>query len=269
MAFLLTKLLPLFIYPLGLSIGLNLLALLNRRRKWSPWCASSALVILILPAMPLVSDELVWSLEERSAALTPFPIPKADAVLVLGGGLKPNLSPRRGVEVGEAGDRLITGIRLMRQGKAAVLITSGAQINFNNNNPASPEAISAKILAIELGVPEYKILVNPKSRTTAEEAQAVNKLGSKKNWRRLLLVTSAIHMPRALASFKKQFGKTSKIELIPISCDYQLASRKNEGTASFGGTLKKLFPDAEHLYISSNILKEYLGLFIYKLKGDA
>ena len=143
------------------------------------------------------------------------------------------------------------------------------QINFNNNNPASPEAISAKILAIELGVPEYKILVNPKSRTTAEEAQAINKLGSKKNWRRLLLVTSAIHMPRALASFKKQFGKTSRIELIPVSCDYQLASRKNEGNASFGGILKKLIPDAEHLSISSDVLKEYLGLFIYKLKGDA
>jgi uncharacterized SAM-binding protein YcdF (DUF218 family) len=269
MGFLLSKLLPLFIYPLGLAISIQFVALINRRRNWSAWCTSTALLLLTLPSMPIVSEQLVWSLEEPSAALTPRPIPKADAILVLGGGLKPALPPRNGVEMGEAGDRLLTGVRLLRQGKAPLLITSGAQINFNSNSPAPPEAISAKTLAIELGIPANKILINPDSRTTAEEAEAISNLGPKKNWNKIILVTSAIHMPRALASFKKKLAKTAQIEVIPVSCDFQLASRKNEGNLSFTGIAKKLAPDAQDLYISTTVIKEYIGLIIYRIKGEA
>ena len=64
--------------------------------------------------MPVTSRQLIWGLEEQAAALTPQAIPNADAIVVLGGGLKPALPPRRGVEVSEGGDRLLTGVRLMR-----------------------------------------------------------------------------------------------------------------------------------------------------------
>lgn len=273
MGFLLTKLLPLLLYPLGLAITLQTIAILNNRRRWSPWCACGALVIITLPAMPIVSDQLVWSLEERSAALTPNPIPKADAILVLGGGLKPALAPRAAVEVSEAGDRLLTGLRLFRQNKAALLITSGAQVSFNSNDPALPEALSARNLAIELGIPAKNILTNPNSRTTAEETKAIAKLGKQKGWQRILLVTSAIHMPRALASFNKHVstnpGAQQAIEVVPVSCDYQLPSKQNRGSLSLAGGLEKLVPDAKDLYLSSLVIKEYLGLFIYQLKGDA
>ena len=273
MGFLLTKLLPLLLYPLGVAITLQTIAILNNRRRWSPWCACGALVIITLPAMPIVSDQLVWSLEERSAALTPNPIPKADAILVLGGGLKPALAPRAAVEVSEAGDRLLTGLRLFRQDKAALLITSGAQVSFNSNDPALPEALSARNLAIELGIPAKNILTNPNSRTTAEEAKAIAKLSKQKGWQRILLVTSAIHMPRALASFNKHVSTNSgvqqAIEVIPVSCDYQLPSRQNRGSLSLASSLEKLIPDAKDLYLSSLVIKEYLGLFIYQLKGDA
>ena len=111
MGFLLSKLLPLALYPLGLGLLLQL---------------AGQLGLVWLFAMPLTSRQLVWGLEEQAAALTPAVIPKADAILVLGGGLRPALAPRRGVEVGEGGDRLLTGVRLLRQGKAPLLFSAAA-----------------------------------------------------------------------------------------------------------------------------------------------
>ena len=148
MGFILSKLLPLGLYPLGLALVLQLAALLGRRRRWSPWLSGSAIAILWLTATPLVSRQLVWGLEEHSAALTPQPMPKADAIVVLGGGLRPALAPRRGVEVNEAGDRLLTGLALLRQGSAPRVIFTGGKVKLTSADPADAEARSAGLLGM-------------------------------------------------------------------------------------------------------------------------
>ena len=89
MGFLLSKLLPSLLFPLGASLLLQLLALAARRRRWSTPVATAGLILLVLPSVPLVSRPLVRSLEDRAVALTPVPLPRADVVLVLGGGLRP------------------------------------------------------------------------------------------------------------------------------------------------------------------------------------
>ena len=265
MGFLLSKLLPLALCPLGLGLLLQLAGQGGRKKRWGPWLSGSGIALIWLFAMPFTSRQLIWGLEERSAALTPAVIPKADAVVVLGGGLRPALAPRQGVEVAEGGDRLLTGVRLLRQGKAPLLLTSGGKVSFTADDPAPPEAYWARDLAIELGVPAEKILLNPGSRTTAEEAEAIDALGRQRGWKRLLLVTSAFHMPRSLASFRRH----TNLEVVPVPCDYQLPSRANYGQPTVGNTLKGLLPDAEFLYLSSIALKEHLGLLVYRLKGDA
>ena len=224
---------------------MGLLLQLAGARKRSGWLSGGGIALIWLFAMPLTSRQLIWGLEERSAALTPKAIPQADAVVVLGGGLRPKLPPRRAVEVAEGGDRLLTGLRLMRQSKAPLLVTSGARVSFTAADPAPPEAIRARDLAIELGLKPSQILLNPGSRTTAEEAQAIGELGQRRGWKRVLLVTSAFHMPRSLATFQRRSGLT----VIPGSFD------------------KDLLPDAEFLYLSSVALKEHVGLLAYRLKG--
>lgn len=265
MGFLLSKLLPLALYPLGLGLLLQLAGQGGRKRRWGPWLSGAGIALIWLFAMPFTSRQLIWGLEERSAALTPAMIPKADVVVVLGGGLRPALAPRRGVEVGEGGDRLLTGMRLLRQGKAPLLLTSGGRVSVTANDPAPPEAETARALAIELGMPAQKILLNPGSRTTAEEAEAIDALGRRRGWKRLLLVTSAFHMPRSLATFRRH----TQLDVVPVACDYQLPSRVNYGQPTLGNTIKSLLPDAECLYLSSIALKEHLGLLVYRLKGDA
>ena len=267
MGFLLSKLLPLFLYPLGLGLllqGAGLAAGARQAsRRWGLALGGSGLGLIWLFAMPITSRELVWGLEERAAALTPKPIPKADAVVVLGGGLRPALAPRQGVEVAEGGDRLLTGLRLLRQNKAPLLLTSGAQISFTAGDPAPAEAVSARALAIELGVRPDQILINPTSRTTAEEARDIGELGRRRGWRRVLLVTSAFHMPRSLATFLQRSGLT----VIPVACDYQLPTRAFFGRPTPGSVFLGLMPDAQALSLSSIALKEHLGLAIYRLKG--
>ncbi|MCX5946138.1 MAG: YdcF family protein [Cyanobacteria bacterium] len=265
MGFLLSKLVPLALYPLGLGLLLQLSGQLGqaRRRRWGPWLSGGGIALVWLLAMPWTSRQLIWGLEDRSAALTPRPIPTADAVVVLGGGLRPALAPRQGVEVAEGGDRLLTGLRLLRQKKAPLLVTSGARVSFTAGDPAPPEASWARDLAIELGVPPKRILTNPGSRTTAEEARDIGSLGHARHWRRLLLVTSALHMPRALATFRQRSG----LEVIPVACDYQLPSRANYGRPTWGNSLKSLLPDAEALSQSTMALKEHIGLVAYRLKG--
>ncbi len=263
MGFLLSKLLPLALYPLGLALLLQLSALVGRRRRWAGWVSGAGLGLLWISAMPFTARQLVWSLEERSAALTPDPLPRADAVVVLGGGLRPALTPRRSVEVNEAGDRLLTGLRLIRQGKAPLLVVSGGQVSFTGNDPAPPEAVTARALAIELGLQPQVILANGRSRTTAEEAHDIGELGRRRGWRSVLLVTSATHLPRALASFERLSG----LRVIPVACDFQFVARNLWGRPTAGSVLKDGLPDAEALFISTVALKEVFGLATYRLLG--
>ena len=263
MGFILSKLLPLGLYPLGLALLLQLAALVGRRRRWSPWLSAAAIAVLWLPSTPLVSRQLVWGLEERSAALTPRPIPRADAIVVLGGGLRPALPPRRRVEVNEAGDRLLTGLDLLRQGKAPLLVFTGGKVRLTSADPAASEARSAGTLAAQLGLRPAQMLLLEQPRNTAQEALALQQLARPRRWRSVLLVTSATHLPRALATFRRLAGVT----VIPVACDFQLPDRSQQGRFTAASLLEDLLPDAEELHTSTVALKEHLGLLIYRLRG--
>jgi uncharacterized SAM-binding protein YcdF (DUF218 family) len=268
MGFLLSKLLPLFIYPLGLGLLLQLAgltAVARRHPRWGIGLSGVGIGLIWLFSMPFTSRQLVWNLEEKAVAFTPQQIPKADAVVVLGGGLEPDLPPRRGVEVKGSGDRLITGVRTLVQSRTNWLVVSGSRSseNFTKLDPAPPEALSARSLAIELGVPPERILTNPNSRTTAEEARDIGQLARKRGWRTVLLVTSAFHMPRSLATFQQRSG----LRVIPVACDYQLPTRARYGKPTAGSVLKGLVPEADALHLSSVALKEHLGLALYRLRG--
>jgi uncharacterized SAM-binding protein YcdF (DUF218 family) len=123
--------------------------------------------------------------------------------------------------------------------------------------------VSARALAIELGVRPDQILINSHSRTTAEEARDIGQLGRRLGWKRVLLVTSAFHMPRSLATFRQRSG----LSVIPVACDYQLPTRALFGRPTPGSVFLGLMPDAQALHLSSIALKEHLGLAIYRLKG--
>ncbi len=259
--FLLSKLLPQLVYPLGLALLLQALALLGRGRSWAPGLAAAGIGLLWLASMPWASRALTQRLERQALALVPQPLPHADAVVALGGGLFAPLPPRQSVEVGDAGDRLLMAVRLLRQGKANWLVVSGGSISLRQDDPTPGEGALARALALELGAPATKIVANGAGRNTAEELQALDALARRRGWRSLLLVTSASHLPRAVATARR----LTSVTIVPVACDFQEVDIR--GQATLASLVQALLPDAQALAGTSRSLKELVGLAVYRLRG--
>lgn len=134
-----------------------------------------------------------------------------DAVFVLGGGT--DVTNDGQPELGRAGDRIAFSARLWHQGKTAVLVGSGS---------VSDELGGARDLAAEtaalwrgLGVPDAAIVQQPGALITMTEVAGYQRLAAERGWRRLGLVTSAWHLPRALATCRR-IG----LEVTPLPADH-------------------------------------------------
>jgi uncharacterized SAM-binding protein YcdF (DUF218 family) len=256
----LSKLLPLLFYPLGLGILLTIagLVLLKRRRRKS----ASGIIIVAVWLLYCFSTELVSHAIAQSLEFQHLPtsIPQADAIVVLGGATKPPDAPRPMVEVSEAGDRVLYAAKLYKEGKAPKVILSGGRITWDGDTGS--EASDMATLLELLGVPRTALLEDGKSLNTRQNAEYVKEIVDREQFKRLILVTSAVHMPRSLAIFQR-LG----MDVAPAPTDFYtiLAERRR----SPEGRLLSLLPEAKNLEITTRSLKEYVGLWIYRLRGWA
>lgn len=257
----LSKLLPLFIYPLGLACFLLLLALglLWRRPRWAAGAIVLALGLLVVSGNPWVALHLVKSLEWQH--LPPAELPSAEAIVVLGGGIKPAAAPRPWIDVADAGDRVLHGARLYQAGKAPLILFSGGRIDWKEGGPS--ESSDMAQLAMALGVPQSAIAQDPTSLNTYENAVNVRAILQQRGLKRVLLVTSAMHMPRSLLIFRR-LG----IDAIPAPTDFLVTQQSlQEKQATWQGRLLSLVPQAEDLWPVTKALKEYIGIGVYWLRG--
>ena len=258
----LSKFLPLFIYPLGLASILLLLALLsNSNRRTSFALVLIAILILWLSSTTGFSNMLASSLEWKY--LPPEEIPTADVLVVLGGGTEPASTPRSTVEINGAGDRILYAAEIYKQGKATHILLSGGEISWLNDGSTTPAEDMADIL-IQLGLPEDALWLENESKNTYENALYAREFLDEKELNRILLVTSALHMPRAVALFEKQ-----GFEVIPLPVDYSvtIADPADDESGDFQTKIMDVLPSASNLALTTNALKEYLGSAIYKLQG--
>lgn len=256
-----SKLLPLLIYPLGLSCLLLILSLfaLWKRPRIAAGCIGLALALLLISSNRLVSANLIRSLEQQY--LPPASLPTAEAIVVLGGGTKPQVPPRPWIDVMEAGDRPIHGARLYRDGKAPLVILSGGRIFWQGGG--DPESADMAKLVEALGVPKSAIVQDPTSLNTRENAVNVKQILESRRINRILLVTSAMHMPRSIQIFQK-LG----IEAIPAPTDFLIADQEFVAVSdSKEARILSLLPDIDNLYGSTRALKEYIGTIVYRLRG--
>ena len=257
----LSKLLPLFLYPLGLACVLMVVALvlLWKRPRGAAVAILLALMVLLVGSNGWVSLQLVRSLEWQN--IPPTELPQADAIVVLGGGIKPALPPRPWVDLSEEGDRVIHAARLYQQKKAPLIVVSGGRTDWRG--VGIPESEDMAEVLRWLGVPPGAILQDPNSLNTYENAVNVQQILNSRGIRRVLLVTSAIHMPRSLLIFKRQ-----RITALPAPTDFivtfnDLKEQRNSSQA----TILNMLPDVDRLQTSTRALKEYVGLIVYRLKG--
>lgn len=257
----LSKLLPLFFYPLGLASVLMVVALVTlwKRPRWAASAIMLALSILLVGSNGWVSRSLVRSLEWQN--IPPAELPNAEAIIVLGGATKPAVPPRPSVDLSEEGDRVLYAAQLYQQKKAPLVIVSGGRIDWRGSG-TSESADMATILS-QLGVPKDAILQDPDSLNTYENAVNVKKIINSLGISRVLLVTSAMHMPRSLLIFKRQ-----GITAIPAPTDFLVTDKDlQEAQNSPQAKLLNLLPDAEKLQQFTRALKEYVGLAVYRLRG--
>lgn len=258
----LSKLLPLFFYPLGLACLLMVVALVmlwKKRSRWAAFPITLALIVLLIAGNGWVSRSLVKSLEWQN--IPSAELPNAEAIVVLGGATKSASPPRPAVDLSEEGDRVFYAAQLYHKSLAPIIIVSGGRINWRGGG-ASESADMAAIL-IQLGVPSSAIIQEPDSLNTYENAVNVQKILNTRGISRILLVTSAMHMPRSLLIFKHQ-----GIAAIAAPTDFHVTKNElQELQSSPQATLLNLLPDTERLHQFTRALKEYVGLIVYRLRG--
>ncbi len=258
----LSKLLPIFVYPLGLGCLLLLAGLLLYRQ---PRLQRAALILALLVLWAggnrFVALGLARSLEWRY--LPQADLPQAEAIVVLGGGTASQEPPRPLVEVNGAGDRVIYAAYLYRQGSAPYLLLSGGNIDWLGEHTGTPAEDMARLLEL-MDVPASALWLQPDSRNTYEDALYSKKILDEKGIHRILLVTSALRMPRAVGLFERQ-----GFEVIPAPTDFNVTQEdwQNLLHAGFTARLISLLPGAGNLNMTTNALKEYFGLWIYHLQG--
>lgn len=258
----LSKLLPLLVYPLGLACILLILALvLGKYPRWRKALTLTALALLWLASNRWVSYSLARSLEWRHRPADTAP--QAPVIVVLGGGTESADPPRPMAEVNDAGDRVLYAARLYHQGAAAHILVSGGNLEFSSARGATPAEEMAELLALT-DVPASSILQQANSQNTYEDALYSAEMLSERGITEIILVTSALHMPRALALFEKQ-----GLEVIPAPVDFTITEQNwdNAFKPGLDEFLIYLLPNASSLGLTTNVIKEYLGMLIYGLRG--
>lgn len=157
---------------------------------------------------------------------------------------------------GSASDRFIQTATLYHTGKIKKILVTGGNGSLLHDYPAEAEYLKNALVAN--AVPEKDIIVEPLSRNTYENALFSKKIIDSLQLKPpFLLITSASHMPRSIAVFKK-----AAIQFVPYPCDYKVVEEK----FSFDDMI---MPDAKLLKIWSELLKEMIGLAAYKFTGKA
>ena len=239
--------------PLGLVLLLlviGLVFLFRRRLGVGRVLILAATLILYLFSLSPVADFLARPLEEA------YPVAQIDrlpadlsAVVVLGGGAldRRDLPPAARLG-GDTLQRTLEGVRLWRARPGARLVLCGGEWSAEPDYPSPAELMGQ--LAESLGVDPDRIKLDQTSKDTYENALEALKFLDEKPF---VLVTSARHLPRAMAIFRR-FGR----EPVPAPTDHKIRA--------FGPDFS-LLPGLGGLNSTQESLHEYLGLAWYWLKG--
>jgi uncharacterized SAM-binding protein YcdF (DUF218 family) len=252
----LSKILPLFVMPVGVALFLMLVAfflLRRKRRHWASGLLALAFVVLWVGSMPFTARTLYGSIESRYPAVPVSDLPQAGCIVVLGGVMEGAVPPRVNVELHDSIDRVFKTLEVYQAGKARFIVVTGG------NQPWSKEALSEaeliRNLLVGWGVPRKSIVLEGSSRNTRENAMYTRNAMTSINCEEALLVTSAAHMPRAVAAFQ-----AAGVSVTPVSTDVRVADSGRLGVLDF-------LPDAGALQLTSDGLRELVGQWVYRWQG--
>ena len=253
---LLTKVISALAYPLGLVFCLWVLRAILRGlgvRRAATICGLMAGVILLLGSNPKAARWLTFQLEKQYPQQHLYDIAPHDAIIVLGGGLRLPQLPAMHTQLASGSDRYWYAARLYRAGKAPTIILAGGNV-FAQPDLQS-EAFYASELLQEWGVPKSAILIEANSRTTEQNRRNTALFVVRHGVKSALLVTSAIHMPRAHKTFSQL-----PIPITPASADVLIRHSQSPEILNW-------IPSAGALSLTTVALHEYYGAWFSELKA--
>jgi uncharacterized SAM-binding protein YcdF (DUF218 family) len=257
--FIFKKIVSRFFFPMQLILLISFTGLFllwfSKKKKTGKIFITIGLFLFLASGTPFVSDSFLGFLESRyrpcdiqlssesHIAQTRYPI---KFVLVLGSGCvseNPELPITSRID-GASIVRLIEGIRIYRKNPESKLILSGG-------SPCNsvPNAWIMGNIARQLGVDGNDIIIESKSKDTRHEAELIKPIVDKNGF---ILVTSASHMPRSIAMFKK-LGMNP----VPAPTEHLIKGLKSD-----------FFPGAYNLYKMKKAFYEFMGIIWAKLRGQ-
>ncbi|HZO12449.1 MAG TPA: YdcF family protein [Polyangiaceae bacterium] len=202
--------------PTGiLWLGLFAVGLVTLRRRERRLAAAMLLLFCgySCAGNEVVGTKLVGFLENDHPAPAAPGVPY-DAVVVLGGGT--GETPDDTVQLAESGDRLIAAARHFHRGHTKLLVATGISAEGVSSPEARDLSGEARALWRDLGIPDAAIVAVPEGRNTSEEITVIARLIGERGWKRVGLVTSAWHMPRAM-----RLAARHSLALTPLPADYR------------------------------------------------
>ena len=236
MLFVIKKAIEPFLVPPGIFVAVLIISglLIFKKTKAGVFNIFIGLLIWAMSIMP-VSDALMRGLEKGLAIPAQ---PHGDVIIVLGAGMAGN-GPSEDTKT-----RLLAAVKLYRLIRTPIIVSAGAGQGIMAEAPADGREL------IALGVPQQKIILEDKSRDTLENAMYSKKICRQYGFKAPVVVTSAVHMKRALRSFRFE-----KMEVSYFPASAPVGRRAYNWQEYLPGSMDN----------SARALHEYLGLVYLKM----
>jgi uncharacterized SAM-binding protein YcdF (DUF218 family) len=251
MFFILSKILFCLLMPMTWILVFLVYGFFTKNQGRGRLALGLGLGIMLLFSNSFLINE-AWLLWEKQ----PVPVKKLgvyDAGIILTGFTSMEKSPHDRVYTNKGADRFLHTVLLYKTGHIRKIIVTGGLGSLRKTKYS--EAMEVKTLLLLAGVPETDILIENKSHNTYENAQFTRALLRRHpELKTFVLVTSAFHMRRASACFKK-----AGISHTIFPADFYSSDRLFR--------FENLFPSEETLAQWSRLVRETAGYVVYKLMG--
>lgn len=255
MFFILSKFLGFISLPSNLLIEIGIIGVLllfTQYRRLASWLVVTSIVLTAVVGWSPLGNILILPLEQRFPPWNSSHGPP-DGLVVLGGAVTPDVSAARGaVALNEAAERMTAAAELARRyPKVRIIYSGGSNSVLADRIPEAPFAVQE---LEALGVAHDRITAEEQSRNTIENAVFSRLLAQPKPGERWLLITSAYHMPRAMAAFR---AAGFSVEAYPVDW-------RTRGPIDAGRPFAAL---SEGLRRTDEAAHEWIGLLGYWLTG--
>jgi len=253
MFFVLSKILSFLAQPLAVACMLFVAGWIVRGQRWKKILRVSAFVILFFSSNFFIANEAMRAWEP---AITPYTsiTKKYDYGILLTGVTKTNMKPKDRVYFTRGADRATHTLQLYKLGIIRKVIVSGGSGRLDGRGVREADDL-ADFLKLA-GIPEQDLVIENQSKNTHESAKLVSEmLAAMDGPKETLVITSAYHLPRAMACFRKAGVSADAFAVEPTAEE----RKYNPDTL--------LVPTLEAMGIWQTLLKEWVGFIAYWFAG--